>query len=149
MSVELRSEPGVDTWQLILPRLMDENVEHELVDALAERPVAELFKVARRVDKRWPAGERLRPNHGLAVNVRRRRRGAQFQPAEIVVDPELAADLVGVTAIQKKFTGKTEVPVILQPQLQAVLMAQVAQSSDVIPRDPVSHQPAHIPEKPV
>jgi hypothetical protein len=75
--------------------------------------------------------------------------GHKVQRIEVNPASEGVADLIAVTAIQQKFTWKTEVTVILQPQLQAVLMAQVAQSSDVIPRDPVSHQPAHIPKKPV
>ena len=72
MPVELRAEPGVDARHLVFPRLMDIDMQHQVVDPLAERPVATGFEGARRVLEGRPAGERLGRNKRFAVGVRAR-----------------------------------------------------------------------------
>ena len=75
---------------------MDVDVQDEVVDALAEGPVAAGLEVAGRIDEGRAAGERLGPHDRLAVDVGGRRGGAHSIAAQVAGHPELAADLVGL-----------------------------------------------------
>jgi len=56
LTVELGG-PSVDAWKLVVVWLVDVNVQHPVVDALAERPVATRFQIAGRFHKVTAAGE--------------------------------------------------------------------------------------------
>ena len=133
-------------------------MKHELVDAFAERPVAARLQVAGRVDEGRTSREGLGPRNRLVINVRGGGCVAQFISAKvagvplvqkIAIGPELASNLIAVASIQQELTGKPPMPVILQPHFHAVLVAQVAQTADVIVRHPVRNQTAQIPKKTV
>ena len=114
-----------------------------------KRPIAAGLERGGRAAEGGPAGERLGPDHGFAVDVRRRGRIAQFDAAEVAVGPELAADLVARAAIEQELAGESPVPVVLEPHFQPVLVAEIAESADVIAGHAVGHHPPHVPEESV
>jgi hypothetical protein len=72
VAVELGAPGRVDAGDFFVAWLLDVNVEHHVVDALAERPVTAGLEVFGRVFKSRAAGEGFGGNEGFAIDVRAR-----------------------------------------------------------------------------
>jgi len=145
--VELGAPRCIHPGHAILPRLVDHHVQHQVIDAFAERPVAARFECGRRVLKRRPTREGLRRHNRLAIDVGAGGRRPTLDRAEIAGHPILAADAIRLGAILQKFPGETPVPVVFEPKLESVRRAGLAQPADVVDRHAIRHQPPHIPQE--
>ncbi len=120
VAVELCSEPGVHARSTVIPRLVDVDMQYEVVDPLAEGPVAAGLEGARRVLEGRATGERLGRDDRFAIGVCRRRGRPALDRTEVAGDPELAADAVGLPAVLQELGREAPVSVVLQPQAQAL-----------------------------
>ena len=143
--VELGAKPGVHAGPAVFGRLVDIDMQDELVDALAEGPIAALLQTPRRAQEERPARERFREHGSHAIDMGGGRRVPQFDASQAAGLPKLAADLIAVTAVEQKLARETPVAIVFEPHLQTAFPAEIAQTADVIPRDQVRHQPSQIP----
>ena len=147
--VEFGPKPGVDAGPAFVRRLVDVDVEHKVIDALRHGPVAAAFERPGGADEERTARECLGGRDRHAVDVRGGRSRAQLDAAQLAGRPELAADVIGLSAVLQELGRKTPVAIVLQPQLQPVLMAHVPQAAHVIHGHAVRHQPPQVPQKAV
>ena len=132
----------------IRPRLRGIAVEHESVDAFAERPVPEILDVAWMALPFFSIGgrERLRAENHLAVDVRRRRHlGATVSGAELIPRPEFRHRFVGLAAVGHLVSWHIAVGFDGKPQ--TVPVRQSAEFASVILNNQVGNGLTQIPQE--
>ncbi len=146
--IELSPEPGVDARAALFIGLMDVDMQERAVDAFAEEAVSARLQNSREIAEHEVArGKGLRVNLLLPVNMPAGRGGPIFDIAQGARRPELSANFVGLSAILEELTRETPVTVILQPGSEAVLIANLAQTADVVIGDLIGHQTAQVPKE--
>ena len=149
VAIELGAEPGVHPGQAVLPGLVDVHMEHPMVDALRQRPVAAPLERPGRALEQHPAGKGLCMDNGLPVGVGGGRGAPQFDTAQVSRGPEFPAQLVRLPSVLQKLRRIAPMAVILQPDPQPVPVAGVAQPAHVIIRHAVRYQPPQVPQESV
>ena len=116
VSMKGSTEPRVLARHAV-PGLMSTDVQHKMVDPLAEELLAARFEDVGMVAEVESAGEGLGIDPVFAVDMAGGARGPAFNGAQRPVGrPELAADLVRVGAVDRELPGESPVPVVLAPE---------------------------------
>ena len=126
-------------------RLVTNHMKHKMIDSLAEHLLADpLDSVGMTAQvKGGRIGFRIDPV--FPVDMPGRTRGAALNVSELAMGPELAANLVGIRAVNGEIAGEAPVPVVFAPNRHAMLVSHIAKSGHIVLRNHIGDGASQIP----
>ena len=149
MAVELISKIGIDTGHAVVG-LLDVEMQQRGVDAFGKEAVAALLHLAGILREVGTAArERLGPHLLLAIDMSARRSATVLDITQFAKAPELAGDFVRLRTILQELAGEAPMAVVLQPRGESMTMTGFAQTADIVIRNLIGNEAAHIPKETV